>query len=173
VARYRIDPERSEVQIDAKSSLHPIHTRARGLEGFLELEVLGDGRVNLQVPARAKLSFPVDQLQSGNPLEDRELRRRIDARRFPSIDGVLDELRETGREGRSLARGDLTFRGVTNTYEDEITIEQPDERTLRLVGEHTFDIRDFGMEPPKILMFRVEPDVKVRVEIIAVKNEND
>lgn len=173
MAAYRIDPERSEVQIDAKSSLHPIHTSTRGLEGSLELEVPGGGGVNVQSPARAKLSFPVDQLSSGNALEDRELKRRIDARRFPSIDGVLDELRETGREDRYLARGDLTFRGVTNTYEDEITIEHRDERTLRLAGEHTFDIRDFGMEPPKILMFRVDPDVKVRVEIIAVKNEND
>ena len=171
MARYRIAPERSEVQIDAKSSLHPIHTSTRGLEGFLELEVLGGGRVNTQSPANAKLSFPVDELSSGNALEDRELKRRIDARRFPSIDGVLDELRETGRDGRYLARGDLTFRGVTNSYEDEITIEQVDERTLRLVGEHIFDIREFGMDPPKIMMFRVEPEVKVRVEIVAAKND--
>ena len=171
MARYRIAPERSEVQIDAKSSLHPIHTSTRGLEGFLELEVLGGGRVNTHSPANAKLSFPVDELSSGNALEDRELKRRIDARRFPSIDGVLDELRETGRDGRYLARGDLTFRGVTNSYEDEITIEQVDERTLRLFGEHIFDIREFGMDPPKIMMFRVEPEVKVRVEIVAAKND--
>ena len=156
--------------IDAKSSLHPIHSIARGLDGFLEMEVLGGGRVNLQSPAVAKLSFPVEALSSGNALEDRELRRRIDARRFPSIDGVLDELRESGRDGRYLARGDLTFRGVTNTYEDEIMIKQIDEQTLELTGEHTFDIREFAMEPPKIMMFRVEPDVKVRVEILAVKD---
>jgi polyisoprenoid-binding protein YceI len=135
------------------------------------VEVLGDGRVDLQSPARAKLWFPVAQLSSGNPFEDRELKRRIDARRFPSIDGVLEELRETGRDGHCLARGDLTFRGVTNTYEDEITIDQVDARTLRLAGEHTFDIREFGMEPPKIMMLRVEPDVKVRVEIVAEKND--
>jgi polyisoprenoid-binding protein YceI len=170
VTTYAIVPERSEVRIDAQSSLHPIHTSARGLEGFLELEMVG-GRVDLQRPARAKLSFPVDQLSSGNGLEDRELKRRIDARRFPSIDGMLEDLRETGRDGHYLARGDLTFRGVTNSYEEELTIEQVDERTLRLVGVHTFDIREFGMDPPKIMMFRVEPTVTVRVEIVAVKND--
>jgi polyisoprenoid-binding protein YceI len=170
VAEYRIDPDRSQVLIDARSSLHPIHSSARGLDGFLEIEVLGGGRVNLQSPATAKLSFPVDALSSGNALEDRELKRRIDARRFPSIDGVLDELRESGRDGRYVARGDLTFRGVTNTYEDELTIQQVDERTLEITGEHTFDIREFGMDPPKIMMFRVEPDVKVRVELLAVKD---
>ena len=38
---------------------------------------------------------------------------------------------------------------------------------MRLEGQSTFDIRDFGMEPPKILMLRVEPDVVVRIEVIA------
>ena len=169
MAGYRIVPEESQVLIDARSSLHPIHTRTSGLEGSLELEVIGGGRLNLQAPANAKLSLPVDNLSSGNALEDRELKRRIDARRFPTISGELSELRETGKDGRYLARGDLTFRGVTNTYEDEITITFEDDRRLRLVGEHTFDIRDFGMDPPKILMFRVEPEVDVRVEIVAGK----
>ena len=32
-----------------------------------------------------------------------------------------------------------------------------------------FDIRDFGMEPPRILMLKVQPEVTVRVEIVAEK----
>jgi polyisoprenoid-binding protein YceI len=171
VAHYRIVPERSQVLIDAKSSLHPIHTRTDGLDGSLEMEVLGSDRVNLQSSSKATLSFPVDRLKSGNAFEDRELKRRIDARRYPTIDGELGELREAGQPGRYLASGDLTFRGVTNTYEDEITITEVDERTLRIAGEHTFDIRDFGMEPPRILMLKVEPNVNVRVEIIAQKED--
>ena len=39
--------------------------------------------------------------------------------------------------------------------------------TLRLTGESIFDIRDFGMDPPRILMLKVEPEVGVRVEILA------
>ena len=130
MARYRIVPEQSQVLIDARSSLHPIHTRTSGLEGSLDMEVIGGGHVNVQAPANAKLSLPVDDLSSGNALEDRELKRRIDARRFPTINGELSELRETGKDGRYVARGGLTFRGVTNTYEDEITITLVDDRTL-------------------------------------------
>ncbi len=169
MARYRIVPERSQVVMDARSSLHPIHTRTRGLEGFLDVEVLDDGRVNLDVPAYAKLSLPVDRLSSGNALEDRELKRRIDARRFPTIDGELRALEESSEDGQYRARGELTFRGVTNTYEDAITIttDDADERVLTISGEHTFDIRDFGMDPPKILMFRVQPDVTVQIEVVA------
>ncbi len=46
---------------------------------------------------------------------------------------------------------------------------QIDDSTLQLEGESTFDIRDFGMEPPRILLLRVHPEVKVRVAIVATK----
>jgi hypothetical protein len=50
-----------------------------------------------------------------------------------------------------------------------MTLTVVDDHTIRLEGESTFDVRAFGMEPPRILMLRVEPDVKVRVEILAEK----
>ena len=167
MARYRILPERSKVFISARSSLHPIDTRSDGLEGFVDLEVQGGGRLNLTVPTKGRVSFPVERMSSGNPLEDRELRRRIDARRFPTIEGELTDIHETGRDGRYLVRGDVTFKGSTRTYEDEMAVSQDDDGTLRLTGESTFDIRDFGMDPPRILMLKVEPEVGVRVEILA------
>jgi hypothetical protein len=61
----------------------------------------------------------------------------------------------------------VTFRDVTRSVEDYMTLTAVDDRTIRVAGESTFDVRDFGMEPPRILMLRVEPDVKVRVEIFA------
>ncbi|HEX7520842.1 MAG TPA: YceI family protein [Acidimicrobiia bacterium] len=172
MSHYRIVPDRSHVIMNARSSLHPIHTRVDGLDGYVEMEVLDGGRVNLSASPKAKLSFPVDRLTSSNLLKDRELKRRIDARRYPTINGQLGELRESEKDGHYVARGDVSFRGVTKTYEDEMAITAIDDRTLKLEGEHTFDIRDFDMEPPKILMLRVEPDVHVRVEIVAEKGKD-
>jgi polyisoprenoid-binding protein YceI len=169
LARYQISPHRSKVVINARSSLHPIHSETDGLEGWIDLEVLGGGRLNLTVAPKAQLTLPVEQLQSGSPLEDRELKRRIDARRFPTIDGELTEMKETGRDGRYLVSGELTFRGTTRHHEDEMTVEQVDDSTIKLEGTSTFDIRDFGMQPPRILMLKVEPDVTVTVEIVAEK----
>jgi hypothetical protein len=167
VARYRIVPERSWVWIDARSTLHPIHSETDGLEGWLELDVHTAGWLNLAETPRGHLALPVGRLRSGNPLEDRELRRVIEARRYPTIDGDLAEVKETGVDGCYLVRGQITFRGVTRGYEDEMTLERLDRRTVRLAGAATFDVRDFGMEPPRILMLRVEPEVAVRVEIVA------
>ena len=155
--------------IDARSTLHPIHSQTAGLEGFVETEVGTDGRVDLSVATKARLSLPVDRLRSGNPLEERELKRRIMARRFPTIDGELTDLAAGNHDSRYVVSGRITFRGETCAYEHEMVIAVVDDATLRLTGEAVFDIRDFGMEPPRILMLRVEPEVRVSVDIIATK----
>ena len=168
MARYNIVPERSRVWIDARSSLHPIHSTTDGLEGYIDLDA-SDGRPNLDVPPEGELTLPVTRLSSGNRLEDRELHKRIDERRFPTINGVLTKMEQLDGDSQYRVSGDLAFRGVTRRVEDEMTVNVVDDRTVQLEGQSTFDIRDFGMEPPRILMLRVEPDVVVRVEIVAVK----
>ena len=165
VATFRIDPSRSKVWIEARSSMHPIHGEAEGLEGSIEAEV-ADGRIDVSGVPRIQIKLPVDKLQSGKKLEDAEMMRRIDARRYPTIRGETTELNENGG-GRYRVRGDLTFHGVTREVEGEVTISAPDERSLVIEGEQTFDIRDFGVQPPKILMLKVHPDVRVRVKVVA------
>ena len=76
MARYDIVPERSQVLIEATSSVHPINSRTDGLEGFVELEVGASGRVDTTAEPKGELSLRVERLSSGNALEDRELRRR-------------------------------------------------------------------------------------------------
>ena len=164
MATFRIDPRRSRVWIEARSSMHPIHGEAEGLEGSIEANV-ADGRIDVAEGPMIQIQLPVDKLQSGKRLEDAEMMRRIDARRFPTIKGQTIEVKENN--GRYRIRGDLTFHGVTLPVEGEVTISAPDERSLVIEGEQTFDIRDFGVDPPKILMLKVHPDVRVRVKVVA------
>jgi polyisoprenoid-binding protein YceI len=153
VARFRIDPTQSTVTIDGRSSVHPIHAQTSGAEGWIDL----DDDLHL---VGGSMSLPVALLRSGNPLEDRELQRRIDARRYPTIEGVI-----TAVNGR-LVSGDVTFRGVTRNRAEEMTVTRIDNETVRLEGEATFDIREYGMQPPRILMLRVEPEVRVRISLV-------
>jgi hypothetical protein len=171
VSRYLIVPESSQVWIDAHSVLHPINTWTDGLEGHLDV-VVRDGRLDLGVPPAGRLSLDVERLSSGNRFEDRELHRRLDARRFPTIDGVLAGMEPTG-DGRYDVSGTITFRGVTRTYKDAMQVEVTDGDTIRLGGRARFDIRDFGLEPPRLLFVRVEPEVDVRVEIVARRAGKD
>lgn len=164
MATFRIDPNRSRVWIEARSSMHPIHGEAEGLEGSIEADV-AEGRIDVAGEPKIQIELPVEKLRSGKKLEDAEMLRRIDARRFPKIKGETTELKENN--GRYRIRGDLTFHGVTRQVEGEVTVSAPDERSLVIEGEQIFDIREFGVEPPKILMFKVHPDVRVRVMVVA------
>ena len=151
MATFRVASGRSQVWIEASSSLHPIHGEASGLEGTIEAEI-SDGKLDLSESPKIRIELPVDKLKSGKALEDAEMMRRIDARKFPTIRGEVREIREAPGGGYHMT-GDLTFHGVTRPVE----------------GEQTFDIRDFGVQPPKILMLKVHPDVKVRVRLVAEK----
>lgn len=160
--RYRIDSSRSRVVIDATSNVHPIHTETSGLTGWIDLDgALAGGHVELAV----------DQLRSGNPLEDAELRRRIDARRYPTITGDVTAVEEAGDHWR--VAGDVTFRGVTRAHRDDMTVETLGDGSVRIAGSSTFDIREFGMSPPRILLLRVHPDVRVAVDVVAVPEDGD
>lgn len=163
-------PERSRVWIEGRSSVHPIHGEASGLAGSIEAEI-ADGKLTLNgVPPQIRIELPVEELKSGKALEDSEMLRRIEARKFPKIRGEVREIEEAS-DGRYRIRGDLTFHGVTRPVEGEVTMQAPDDRSIVFEGEQTFDIRDFGVQPPKILMLKVHPDVKVRVRVVAEQED--
>jgi polyisoprenoid-binding protein YceI len=163
--RYSLDPIRSCVWVDARSSLLPIKTQTRGLEGWVDVALLPDGAVDLAVPVRGRLEISVDRFSSGNQLYDRELKRRIDARRHPLIIGQITGVHSTETAGRYRVAGDLSFHGQTRLFEHEMTIDAVDGETIELKGDRVFDIREFGMKPPSMLMLKVYPEVAVRVEL--------
>lgn len=165
--RFRIVPERSRVWLEASSSIHPIHGEASGLSGSIDVQFDGTG-LDLSSSPDIKVELPVEQLKSGNRLEDAEMMRRIDARRYPTIRGVVKDMKSQGVDGRYVVTGDLSFHGVTQTIEGEVTVSRPDGGTLVIEGERQFDIRDFKVSPPKILMLKVHPEVKVRIRVEAV-----
>jgi polyisoprenoid-binding protein YceI len=163
--RYTFDAVRSCVWVNARSSLHPINTETRGLQGWIEAAWQADGTLDLAEPVRGRLELSADRLSSGNQLYDRELKRRIDARRYPLIEGEIVSVTETGTATSFLVTGDLSFHGKKRRFAHEMTITSPDEDSIELKGEYVFDIREFDMKPPSMLMLKVYPEVAVRVEL--------
>lgn len=166
MARYEIIPERSPLAAEARSSVHPIRVEATGFQGYLDLE-LADGRLDLAAPVGGHVEFPADRVKTGNRLYDYELDRRLDVRRYPRMTGDVREIRpRVGGNGYRM-RGDLTFHGVTRSVEGDLRVRPLDDQTIEVEGELQLDMRDFGLEPPKLLMLRVHPDVRVRARAIA------
>lgn len=152
--------------IDASSSVHPIHSETNGLEGWFEAELGESGGIEANAASHGHLELAVGGLTSGNPLLDREMRRRIDARRYPAITGDLTALEGTSEPGRYLARGNVTFRGVTRPVDGELLMSVDDGGALRITGERVFDVREFEFQPPRVLMLKVHPDVSIRIDVV-------
>ncbi len=89
MTHYRIVPDESRVWVDARSSVHKIHSTADGIDGFVELDFVDGDGIDQAKPPAGRLSLPVRRLTSGNTLEDRELQKFVDVARYPTIDGVL------------------------------------------------------------------------------------
>jgi hypothetical protein len=52
---------------------------------------------------------------------------------------------------------------VTRPAEGTVCVEAISDRRLVITGEQVFDIRDFAVASPTMLMLRIYPDVRVRL----------
>jgi polyisoprenoid-binding protein YceI len=169
LTRYTLDSARSCVWVSGRSSIHPFNTETRGLTGWFEAATRSDGSLDLDQTVSGELELAVERLTSGNQLYDRELRRRIDARRYPTIAGRLIRLVLDGSHPNYEVTGEVSFHGKTRTFAQGMRIDV-NEEGLALTGEDVFDIREFGMKPPSMLMVRVYPEISVRVELHGVRD---
>ena len=171
-ARYKFDSERSCVWVSGRSSLHPINTETRGITGWFEAGAREDGSLDLDAPIKGELQVAVEKLTSGNSIYDRELRRRIDARRHPTIEGRVTRIVADGAHPRYSVTGDIVFHGKTRSFEHAMEIRISDDE-VALTGDYVFDIREFGMKPPSMLMIRVYPEIAVRIELYGTRAGDD
>lgn len=159
--RYDFTPE-STVKIQAQSSMHPIEGETHGISGHATVEV-DNGQLVLDPPPSGYVEMPVDELESGHKLQDKEMRRRVDAKEYPVIRYQLDEV-SGGPEEFKLV-GTLTFHGVSQQFSEDASARIEGD-TLYVDGQHTFDIRDFDVKPPKILNLQVYPEVLVVANLV-------
>jgi polyisoprenoid-binding protein YceI len=167
--RYSFDSERSCVWVSGRSNLHPINTETRGVTGWFEASTRADGSLDLDRPYSGELQLAVSKLTSGNQLYDHELRRRLDAKRYPIIEGRVTRLAADGPHPGYLVAGDISFHGKKRSFEHGMHIELGEEEAS-LNGEYVFDIRQFGMKPPSMLMVRVYPEIEVRVALYGIRS---
>ena len=150
----------------ARSSLHPIRVETSGLEGYLEAESV-DGGVRLGLPIHVELESSL--IRSGNALLDGELERRLEVRKYRRVVGEARELKTLDpAAGLYWVRGDLTLHGVTRVLDAHLTLRTLSDGAFELAGERAIDMRDFGLTPPKLLIFRVYPEVQLRLRLVAL-----
>jgi hypothetical protein len=165
--RFEVISGRSAVLVEARSTVGPITFGTTSMEGSVEVS-MDDGKIDLcGAGPSARLEIGLNTLSSGNALYDAELLQRIDARRFPKTSMELRSVERVGRSERYRLDGDLTFHGVTRHTSGSVGAEIDSDGVLHVVGEHVFDIRDFDVVAPTVLMLRIYPDVRIELQLQA------
>jgi polyisoprenoid-binding protein YceI len=164
VAKFTWTSE-SAVELHADSSVHPITGEIRGLRGEAECEV-ADGKLVPGASASGWIEADVSQLKTGKKLEDIALAKQIDAKKYPTVRYEVRSV-EGGPESYKL-NGAFTFHGVTQEFMEECQASLQGGQ-LRVDAEHTFDIRDFGVKPFKILTMSIKPEVRLVVHLVGTE----
>ena len=154
----------SRVAIHANSSVHPIHGDIP-VRGEATVAVRG-GALDVGSTASGFIEADVDSLKSGNKLEDFELRRRLEAKKYPTM--RYDVRGVNGSGDRYKVTGRLTFHGVSREFVEECTARL-DDGALHVESEHTFDIREFDVKPPKIGPLQVHPEVTISLHLVGTE----
>jgi polyisoprenoid-binding protein YceI len=166
-SRFEVTSGRSAVLIGARSTVGAIAFGTTSVEGYLEASVRG-GAIDLHGDAPAgKLRLELNTLRSGSSLYDAELLRRIDAQKYPATQMELQAAERVGQSDRYQLEGDLTFHGVTRRISGTVAVQIDQDGLLHVTGEHVFDIRDFDVTAPSVLMLRIYPDVRVELQLEA------
>jgi polyisoprenoid-binding protein YceI len=126
-----------------------------------------DGKIDLSVPPKGRIEIPVAGLKSGNALSDMEMRRRIEAQKFPTITCELVKATALAQPNRYRLLGDLTLHSVARRLEAEMTVTLDQQGVLTAEGEYVLDVRGFDITLPRILGLQVYPEVKVRIRVVA------
>lgn len=161
MTRYAVDKGASTVLVAARSSMGAIVFESRGLTGFVDATVL-DGGVASHLGPKAVIDVELQTLRSGNDLYDAELMRRIDVKRMPYCRlelGGADPLDDS----RFAIGGDIEFHGERRHANGTIEVESATPERLVITGSKQFDIRDFGIPPPGILIVKIYPEVQVQL----------
>lgn len=161
---YRIDGAASGVVVEARSSIHDTHTRWSGVAGTIEADPAD------LAAATAALTVDMTRHDAGDFLRNRKLRKDLHVDRYPTARFRLARLRDVADRGAGSFAA--TADGVIAWHDREVEVTAAGEGTVtadRIAATARFelDVRAFGVEPPRFLMFKVEEIVAVTVTLLA------
>jgi hypothetical protein len=167
-ARYAVSSSESPLVVDARSTLHSVRATTSALTGYVVAGWNDDGTLASAPQPVMHVEFPIDQVRSGNAMQDREMRKLVDSVRFPKVAADLRSVELLSSPNRYKASGEITLAGRARSYGGEFTIANAGE-SVTVDGELSLDIRDFGLKPPSLLILKVDPVLQVRLRLVARK----
>ena len=165
--RYVVDSAKSEVVVRARSTIHNTTTTWRHLSGTVEATL-----ATLQRDTSATIEVDMQRFDAGDWLRNRKLKKDLNVARHSRAVFSLSELRDVETESEELFRA--TAHGTVHWHGRTVPVlisgrGRIGDDTIEATGRFELNVREFGIAPPKFLMFKVEDEVVVEVKLCAVR----
>jgi polyisoprenoid-binding protein YceI len=167
VPRYVIDSAASRVVVKARSSIHDSETRWTGVSGTIDADL-----TDLAGAVGAEVLVDMTRHDAGDFLRNRKLRKDLEVERFPQARFRLARLRDVAERAGDGGGFGAGAEGTIAWHGREVTVSAAGEGTitgdeLRASARFDLDVRAFGVQAPRFLMFKVEDVVSVEVSLVA------
>jgi hypothetical protein len=166
VARFDLVPGESEVRVSASTNVNTVTMRTGDVVGHLDAKTTPGGVFLAVAVPLSRIELPVSSLHSGNPIYDREGRRRFDAEHYPLVAAELVTAIPLGG-GVHRVTWRLTFHGATHDVDGHLVARAVDPDWIVVDGDDRFDVRDWGVQPGGLLAIRVHPTATFAVHLLA------
>lgn len=179
--RYQAKPG-SKLRLEGTSTLHDWTVDGKIIGGSMELESNFPLDSSAKPPANAKLNakvevkIPVTSLLSGKQLMDSVMYEALKEKQYKEIQYRLKSIAPKSNAAGSMqfdATGELTISGMMRTNSMVVTFEKMDSNRVKVKGETTIKMTDFGVKPPApnigLGLLKTGDDVKVTFEWITAK----
>jgi polyisoprenoid-binding protein YceI len=163
---FDVQPDRSAVLVKARSNVGPISFATSQVTGVITAEI--DGKViDLEAPITADLTVSLRELTSGNSFYDTELKRRMDARRYPEATLHLEQVERAAESKEFGLSGRIELHAVVRPLRGVVTVERLELDRMVIRGQQTLDVREFGLDVPATLALKIYPEVSVEMHLEA------
>jgi polyisoprenoid-binding protein YceI len=158
VAQYKLDAANSQMTIDGTSTIHDWTETVEQFNGAVNATVNGNQLTQI---SSSTLTIKVASIKSGKSGMDDNTYKALKSKKHPNITYKLASVNITGNT--ATLTGSLTIAGVTKTvkFKTNYTITNG---VIKFTGAHTFNMTDFGIDPPTAVMGTIKTGDEVTVK---------
>jgi polyisoprenoid-binding protein YceI len=166
---FTLNNETSQLIVSGTSSLHDWHVDAEQQKGKIVLELSKQLKIE-------KLTLEVisKSLKSGKGSMDKNTYKALKTDEFKSITFKFTELKEAtaldNGNYKVKTSGNLTVAGVTKNISLDFNLHVASDK-VTLKGEKTFNMTDYGIDPPKALLGTITTGDEITIKFNTVLNK--
>jgi polyisoprenoid-binding protein YceI len=167
VQNYKVVPEQCSMTFDASAQMHRVHGSSNDFSGTIS----GDPKDITS----AKITIRLDprNFDTDNAKRDKVMREKsLEIEKYPFIDFESTSIEAVAKELPLNQPLDATVHGTLSLHGVEKEIAVPvrilwDERVIAADATMELKLDEYNVFRPKVLLFRLQNDIKIRLRIIA------